>query len=419
MKSKLVMFLLVALLAIGFVAGCGDADDDAANGVETHTIVGLFPLTGPLSTFGENSSTVAQLAAEDVNAWLEEEGADWRLRLEIDDTQTEGPVGLRKMQSWYGDGVEFFAGPQGSGVAQECLGFANSNQILFISPSSTSPALGIADDWLFRFCTDDLVQGPAIAAAAEAAGVTHIIFSWMGDTWGDGVQSAAAGSMEDRGITVYERELRFDPQKEEFTTDAALLDEYVTDLVEQGVALENIGVNLISFEQAAPYMAEAANYDQLSEVVWIGSDGTAVSEAILQHPTASGFASTVKFINSMNRPAEEVEQSNKEHVREHVREVLGRDTDAYSYNTYDIIWAMALSIDEVGYDTVAVRDILPRVTDEWSQVYGASGHVVLNEAGDRAFADYDYWVLNDDNEWEIVGYYDGASDVINWEREIY
>ncbi len=414
MKSKLIMFILIGLLATAFIAGCGSADD--ADGLETHTIVGLFPLTGPLATFGENTSTVAQLAAEDVNEWLEAEGKNWRLRLEIDDTQTEGPVGLRKMQSWYGEGVEFFAGPQGSGVAQECLTFANSNQILFISPSSTSPALGIEDDWLFRFCTDDLVQGPAIAAAAEAAGVTHIIFSWQGDTWGDGVQSAAADSMEEKGITVYPDLLRFDPQKEEFTTDAALLDEYVTDLVEQGVALENIGVNLITFEQAAPYLAEAAKYDQLWNIgAWIGSDGTAVSEAILQHPVASEFASSVKFINSMNRPAEEVEQSNKDRVRDHVQEVLGRDTDAYSYNSYDIIWALALSIDEAGYDTVAVREILPRVTDEWSSVYGASGHIVLNAAGDRAFADYDYWLLNEAGVWEIVGYFDGAAGVINWE----
>ncbi len=416
MKSKLAVFLILALLAIGFVAGCGD---DAADGMETHRIVGLFPLTGPLATFGENSSNVAQLAADDVNEWLEEEGKGWRLDLEIDDTQTEGPVGLRKMQSWFGEGVEFFAGPQGSGVAQECLAFANSNELLFISPSSTSPALAIEDDWLFRFCTDDQVQGPAIAAIAAEAGAEVIIFSWQGDTWGDGLQGAAAAVMGDFGIEAYPQELRFDPQKEDFTTDAALLDEYVTDLVEQGYALENIAVALITFEQAAPYLAEASGYDQLHDVIWIGSDGTAASEAILQHPTGSEFAAKVQFANPMNRPAEEVEQSNKERVRAHIQEELGRETDSYSYNTYDIIWALALGIDEAGYDTAAVKEVLPRVTDEWSSVYGASGHVVLNEAGDRAFADYDYWVLTEDKEWEIVGYFDGAAETIHWDREIY
>lgn len=419
MRKKIWVLILIAFFATAFIAGCGTGEDGAADGDETNTIVGLYPLTGVLSTFGENSAEVAKLAAEDVNAWLESEGKDWQLRLEIDDTQTEGPVGLRKMQSWYGEGVKFFAGPMGSGVAQEMLSFANSNQIFYISPSSTSPALGIADDWLYRFCTDDSIQGPAIALVAQAADVENMIFCWRGDTWGDGLQGAAEATAIELGMTIYPEKLRYDPIKEDFTSEAALLDEYVTDLVNQGVPLEKIGFNLISFEEAAPFIAEAAKYDQLHEIAWIGSDGTAYSEAILQHPVASEFAAETKFINPMNRPAELSEQSNFDHVRDHIQEKLGRETDAYSYNTYDTIWAFALAFDEAGYDPVAVRDALPEVVGEWSQVYGASGHIVLNEYGDRAFADYNYWILDENLEWVNPGYYDGATQTINWEWEIY
>ncbi len=425
MKSKFLVLLLIGFLALALVAGCGapavDDDDDVAVPAdgEVYTVVGLFPLTGVLSTFGENSAEVARLAAADVNEWLEAEGKDWRLRLEIDDTQTEGPVGLRKFQSWYGEGVQFFAGPQASGVAGELLSFANANQILYISPSSTSPALGIADDWLYRFCTDDLIQGPAIATVAQEAGVEMLISGWRGDTWGDGLQGAAADSAQALGIELYDKELRYDPIKEDFTTDVALLDEYVTELLEEGYTLDQIGFNLIAFEEAAPFMAEAANYPQLREIVWIGSDGTALSEAILQHPVAGPFAVDVKFINSMNRPAELVEESNFDRVRDHIQETLNRETDAYSYNTYDIIWAFAISFDEVGYDPVAVKEVMPGLVDEWSSVYGASGHIVLNDFGDRAFADYDLWILNEDVEWEDPGYYDGATGIIHWEREIY
>lgn len=418
MKSKFLVLLLVGLFAAALFAGCGPADDDNGDDVvgdyEVHTIVGLFPLTGVLSTFGENSAEVARLAAADVNEWLEENDRDWRLRLEIDDTQTEGPVGLRKFQSWYGEGVMFFAGPQASGVAGELLSFANANQILYISPSSTSPALSIADDWLFRFCTTDEVQGPAIAAAANEAGVEVMIWGWRGDTWGDGLQGAAEQSAVEFGIEVYPQKLRYDPIKEDFTTDVALLDEYVTDLVEQGYELGQIGFNLIAFEEAAPLMAEAAGYPQLRELVWVGSDGTAFSEAILQHPVAGPFAIDVKFVNPMNRPAELVEQSNYERVRDYIQETLARETDAYSYNTYDIVWVLAMCIDEVGYDPVAVKEILPRVTEEWTSVYGASGQIVLNEFGDRAFADYDLVLLTEDLEWEIPGYFDGAARKIIW-----
>ncbi len=422
MRSKIFLLVLVGLMAAALIAGCAPADDvvddnDVPAELETYTVVAIFPMTGPLGTFGENNAEAAKLAAADINAWLEEEDKNWRLRLEIDDTQTEGPVALRKMQSWYGDGVEFFAGPMASGATGECLSFANANEIFYISPSSTSPALGIADDWLYRFCTDDLIQGPAIGTIAAVAGAEHLIFGWRGDTWGDGLQAAAEASAVELGIEIYPDKLRYDPLKEDFTTDVALLDEYVTDLVEQGVALENIAFDLIAFEEAAPLLAEAAGYPQLWDIIWIGSDGTAYSEAVRAHPAASEFAAHVKFVNTMNRLPELSDQSLHDHVKDHIRETLGRDTDAYSYNSYDIIWAFALSFDEVGYDTAAVREVLPGIVDEWSAVYGSSGHIVLNEYGDRAFADYDIIMLGDDFEWTVPGYYDGGAETIIWYEE--
>lgn len=416
MKSKLFIMLLIGIMALAFVAGCGGTGDGDADGVTTHTIVGIFPLTGVLSTFGENSSEVAKLAAADVNAWLEAEGKDWRLRLEIDDTATEGPVGLTKMQSWFGEGVTFFAGPQASGVAQELLAFANANQILYISPSSTSPALAIADDFLFRFCTTDEVQGPAIAALAQAAGIEHLIFGWRGDTWGDGLQGAAEASLLELGIAVDGNKLRYDPLQEAFTSEAALLDGYVTEAVASGVALDKIGFNVIGFEEVVPFMVEASKYDQLRQIKWIGSDGTAFSEALLQTPEAAQFAVDVKWINSMNKPEDGSE--NYARVKDHIQELLGRETDAYSYNTYDIIWALAVAIDQVGYDAAAVKEVLPEVTKETSK-NGASGYIELNEYGDRAFADYNYVMLDGDFEWVIPGFFDGLTREITWETPVY
>ena len=418
MKSKLFVLLLIGIVALAFVAGCGGTGDGDADGVTTHTIVGIFPLTGVLSTFGENSSEVAKLAAADVNEWLEAEGKDWRLRLEIDDTATEGPVGLTKMQSWFGEGVQFFAGPQASGVAQELLAFANANQILYVSPSSTSPALSIADDFLFRFCTTDEVQGPAIAAVAQAAGIEHLIFAWRGDTWGDGLQGAAAASALELGIAIDSNLLRYDPLQEAFTSEAALLDGYVSAAVAAGVAIETIGVNVIGFEEVVPFMVEASKYPQLGQIKWIGSDGTAFSEALLQTPEAAQFAYDVKFINSMNKPEDGSE--NYARVKDHIQELLGRETDAYSYNTYDIIWALAVAIDQAGYDAAAVKAVFPEVTKEWTKMSGASGYIELNEYGDRSFADYNYVMLTEGlDEWFIPGFFDGLSREITWETPVY
>ncbi len=418
MKSKLLVLLLIGIAALAFVTGCPPAAEEDAADVTTHTIVAILPLTGALGTFGENSAEVARLAADDVNAWLEAEGKDWRLRLEVDDTATEGPVGLAKMQSWFGEGVRFFAGPMASGVAQECLAFANANQILFISPSSTSPALAIADDFLLRFTTTDEVQGPAIAAVAQAAGVEHVIFSWRGDTWGDGLQGAAEASMLELGIEINPNRLRFDPLQEAFTSEAALLDGYVSEAVAAGVPLEKIGVSLIAFEEVVPFMIEASKYPQLSQIQWIGSDGTAFSAALIETPEAAAFANTVKFVNTKSKP--EADSVNYARVRDHIQQLLGRLTDSYSFNTYDIIWAMALAIDQVGYDPVAVKELLPGLVEEWSTENAASGHIELNEFGDRAFANYDIIMIKEDlTEWFTPGFFDGLTGEITWETPVF
>lgn len=419
MRNKFTLPVLAVLLAGLLVAGASGCGRPTADGdLQTHKIVALLPLTGVLSTFGENSKETALLAAADVNAWLARENKPWRLELVIEDTATDGPTGLRKMQTWYGNGVKFFTGPQASGVARECLGFANANKILFISQSSTSPALSIAGDWLFRFCTDDFIQGPGIARAVYDAGARHIIFSWRGDTWGDGLQSAAAGAATKLGMTVYGREIRYDPGREDFPTEAALLKDYVGDLISKGVPKGQIGIVVIGFEEVAPYLAAADQYAVLKEVVWAGSDGTVLSEAIVKHPVASKFAAATKFINTQNAPGVS-QYSRFDYVRGHVFQVLGRETDVYSYNTYDMVWTLAKCFDQVGYDSEKVKSILPRVADDWTKLHGASGHVVLNAAGDRAFADYDLWLINDKLQWERVGTYRGGPDSIDWLRPVY
>jgi hypothetical protein len=79
-------------------------------------------------------------------------------------------------------------------------------------------------------------------------------------------------------------------------------------------------------------------------------------------------------------------------------------------------WLVA--IDQVGYDAAAAKEVLPEVTKEISK-NGASGYIELNEFGDRAFADYNYVMLDSDFEWVIPGFFDGLTRTITWETPVY
>lgn len=376
----------------------------------TYKIVFLAPLTGVLSTYGENSKFTAELATEDLNHWLERHGADFKIELIVEDTATDPKTALDKMKYWAGAGVKVFVGPMSSGECKECKEYADANKLIYVAPSSTSPALAIPDDYLFRFCPTDLVQGPAMAKVLWEAGVRHLIQIWRGDTWGDGLAEAIKNAFIELGGTVHdEYAIRYDPGKTDFPTEAKSLADAVKALLDAGIPADEIGINAISFEEIAPLMEDASAYEELKKVRWFGSDGTCLQPALVEHPVAGKFAAEVKFINTLFTVGAS-EYPFFDYVRRKGLEVLGRELDAYAYATYDIVWCLGLSIYKVGYDPEKIKDVLPEVTDWWTSINAASGHVVLDENGDRAYADYDLWavVLKDGTPtWEKVGVWRG------------
>ena len=421
-KPAVVVVLLIVFLLIGLGAGYAVWGVAPPAPYEERRIVALLPLTGVLSTYGENSKFAALLAEKDVNLWLESLGKDWRLKVIIEDTGTDPATARSKLEHWHGAGVKFFAGPMSSGEVSECKSYADANHLIVVSPSSTSPALR-EDDWVFRFCPHDFVQGPALAKLIWDCGVTDLIISWRGDTWGDGLASAVKEAFEDLGGTVHyyeEQTFRYDPAKTDFPDVASLLNDKVNELIGKGIPKENIGIDVIAFEEISPYMEDCAAYDVLKEVKWFGSDGTCLQPALVEHDVAGPFAAEVKFVNTIFAPG----LSNHprfEYVRGMGLQVLGRELDAYAYATYDIIWCLAVAIDKYGYDPDVVRPHLKSITDDWTEDYGASGHIVLDENGDRAYADYDlYAVVFEDGTptWKKVGVWHGPPPgEIEWIEE--
>jgi len=126
---------------------------------------------------------------------------------------------------------------------------------------------------------------------------------------------------------------------------------------------------------------------------------------------AGGFASTVGFTATTFTPT-------RTYRYDRVNEALGGESFAYAYVPYDIVWSLAYSISLVGYNCEAVKAVLPRVTES---LLGASGEIVLNEAGDRDFGDFDLWRIEHVNDgpppmYELVhvGVYRAYSDSIKW-----
>jgi len=385
----------------------------AAGGLSGEVPIGaLLPLSGPLAAFGANDKIAMETAVQEVNAFLEKIGAGWRFKLYVEDTETKPSVALEKLQSLYAKGVRVVVGPMASSEVRQLKEYADSNKILVISQSSTDPKLSIPDDYIFRFVPNDLYQGPIGPTFAKQLGVTHIIFVWRGDTWGDGLERVAEKTAEDLGLNVAGK-IRYSPDATEFSAEVSNLVNIVNQLVDKGVSPDKIMVQLIAFGEARAFLLSAVDYDVLWKVKWFGSDGTAYEGRLVKEEKVAEFASKVRFVSPIFAPTKTPKYKE---LLEKIKSVRGNPPEAYAYNSYDAVWAVAYALLATNkYDGETIKNILPEVVQHY---YGASGYVMLDENGDRIGADYELVEIvktAGGYEWQATGVYKSATGEIVWE----
>ena len=383
----------------------------AGGGVHgTIEIGALLPLTGDLASYGENSKAALQLAEKDINAFLEKAGAPFRIKIVIEDSETKPEVALQKLQALAAKGIKVVIGPMTSAEVKQIKSYADQNKIVVISQSSTAPSLAIPGDYIFRFCPTDNIQGPVIAKMAKHFGLKAIVIMWRGDAWGDGLHDAVKKEAQKLGIEVIDGP-RYDPKAKEFSNEVDQLAQKVQQAV-QKYGADKVGVVYIGFNEVVQVFTTASQYDVLKKVRWFGSDGTALLAELLKNPRAAEFAAQVKFLN----PIFAATKSQKyDRIISELQKMLGREPDTYALAAYDAAWVAALSIAVTQkYDGTAIKNILPDVAYNY---FGATGWIVLDKAGDRAFADYNLYVVTKEGGkyvWKLAGVYHYASDSFTW-----
>jgi len=420
MRKEVLVILMIVIFVVGLGAGYGIGTLTAPAQVQVPTgltgtveIGVLVPLSGGLSSYGEDCKTAWELGAEDVNAFLKTAGANWTIKLVFEDTATSAEVALTKFESLIARGVKIVLGPMGSFEIAAIKERAQAEGVLIISPSSTAVQLAIPDDNIFRFCAIDDLQGPAIATAIYSAGVTHMISVYIANVWGEGLDKAASDKFVSLGGTVLDH-IEF-PATFEPGALAEQIKSTVEKAVTEGVPKDKIGVFLASYAEAVPIFYHASGYPILSEVKWFGTDGTVMLSDIADltgHPTETQFALATKFTSTMYRIPE---SAKFEEIKQRIIAKIGRNPTIYAYSAYDSVWVVALCLAAVNkYDSMKVKAILPQVAASY---IGASGNLVLNENGDLAVADYTLWrpVKTDDTvQWQEVGVYYYATDSVVW-----
>ncbi|GAB4228705.1 MAG: ABC transporter substrate-binding protein [Elainellaceae cyanobacterium] len=421
-----------AIALLLFTAACGSGTDttaespaspDATDTTTASTSGGegalklgtLLPITGDLAQYGTTMQDSTSLLIETVNACDGALGSPVQLISEDDQTDpAAGASGMTKLAEV--DQVAGVVGAAGSAVSSAAVDIAVRNQVVQISPSSTSPEFtdraekGEFDGFWFRTAPPDTFQGDALAQLAQDQGLENVAVFAINNDYGNGLVQAFTEAFKAQGGTVTnesnptlyaENATTFDSElSAAFSSnpDAVLLVAYpetgsliLKSAYEQGLLDGDTKILL----------TDGMKTDELAELVGQGPDGNYIVSGVIGTAPSAGGPGIEAFT-------------------ELYQEKFNRAPNVYDPNSWDAAAVMVLAAEAAkGTTGAALKDQIREVANAPGQevtdvcealalvregedvnYQGASGNVDFNEQGDVVGA-YDVWTINDEGELEV------------------
>jgi branched-chain amino acid transport system substrate-binding protein len=342
--------ILVVVMSLAVSAGCAGQSGAVKLGL-------LFPMTGPVPTYGQSSKEAAELAIQE---WNDKGGVlgkpvEWVLADGGCDGATATDAANKLIDQ---DGVKFIVGEVCSSASIPVSEITNPKQILQISPTSTNPQVTIDKPYVFRACFLDPFQGDVGASFAmdDLGASTAAVMYDKGNDYVLGLAGYFKDAFEARGgqVLVYEAYTESD-------TDFSAILSKVADANPDVLYLPDYynKVNLIG-KQAQEKGITAT---------MLGADGW--DSADLDVTAVDGGYFSNHYAPSDPRPI-------VQDFLSRYQEAYGKEPDALAVLAYDATSVLLSAIDEAGTtDTAKVRDTLAGI-----QFEGVAGNITFNDQGD-------------------------------------
>jgi len=236
-KTNIRLFLSLFISLNWVTVGCGllgtNTEDSGNNanttsGAESLKVGTLLPITGDLSSIGQNMPTAVQLAVDTINACGGVNGQP--VTLVKEDSQTDPVAGSAAMTKLTEvDKVAGVVGAFASSVSTAALDVALRNNVMMISPGSTSPIFtqraktGDFNGYWARTAPPDTYQAQALAALAKKQGFQNVSTVVINNDYGVAFEQEFANSFQDLGGTVLNSSnpVRYDPKAVTLDSEAS------------------------------------------------------------------------------------------------------------------------------------------------------------------------------------------------------
>ena len=337
-RECILLLTLAIVLTIGAPA-CGNGDKEGTEPVKLGT---LLDYTGDLGVFGPPMRNGADLAAELINDAGGVLGTTLKLRHK--DSSTSDSLAIDAARTLINtDGVGGIVGSGSSGVT---LAVANSvtipNQVVLMSPSSTSPTLTVLEDndFVFRTTVSDAVQGVILGRLAKELGYSKASALYVNNAYGEGLSKKFKESFEAEGGDV----ASLIPQESGQTT-------YISEL---RAATESDPAVLVAIgypESGAVYLREALEHRIIDTFLFVDGNKSQGLFDELGVDNFKGFYGTAP-----GTPESDASRKFQDLYEDRYGQL---PSDAFIGETFDAVVLFALAIEKAGSaDGPAIRDSL-------------------------------------------------------------
>ena len=389
------------------------ACQNTANGLKIGT---LLPITGDLSQFGSSMQDSASLLVKTVNGCGGVFGKPVQLISEDDQTNpSTGAAAMSKLAEV--DRVAGVVGAAGSAVSSAAVDIAVRNQVVQISPSSTSPVFterakkGDFKGFWFRTAPPDTFQGQALAKLAHRKGYKSVSVLAINNDYGKGLVQSFIPAFEAQGgkVTNKAKPTFYPPQSSTFQSEvlaafqgkpnAVLLVAYpetgsliLKTAYQQGLLGKQTQV-LLTEGMKDPKIAQLVGKSTTGQLIVAGAIGTAPSTT---GPALMGF-------------------------RDRFQTTYNRQPGVFDANTWDATALLVLAAQAAKSPSgAAIKDNIQAVANPPGQevtdvcqalslirqgkdinYQGASGQVDFDAQGD-VIGSYDVWTLDNNGNLKVT-----------------
>jgi len=351
----------------------------------------------------DNYEEIVLAAERDVNAYCEDQDTLYRFQFSVKYCDAQTSKALAVTREFKESGISLVIGHAWSSMCKASLQYVNENDVLLLSPASSSSTLSLPGDNLYRLTPPDTVQAWMCSEMLASLDYEAVVVLQRGDAWADAIYSALEKECAEKGVEIIDR-IRYGPEEQDYYTYLERANRSLLMGVET-YGRKGVAVQLIGFSEAFVVLLQAQAYPALMETVWLGTEGSSDTLKVVDH--AGEPASTVGLIGAGVAPPGWV--------------VDGVEAPSFfDAALYDCCWVYALSMLEADSTSATdVVEVLPRVASTYR---GVTGICVLNENGDREMVDFALKGYSETSPgsyaFKEYGFYNSTTGQITWDDKI-